>query len=189
MSISEQTLQPGGVPAHQARRRWLLAGVAAAAGMVGMGAAWWRFTPRSADADAVAQFWAAHFESPEGARVAMSAFRGRPLLLNFWATWCPPCVQELPRLNAFYGEHRARGWQVLGLAIDQVASVRSFVQRMPLDFPVLMGGVAGMTLVRGLGNAAGGLPFSVLLGPDGGIVERKIGELTETDLQAWLAST
>lgn len=187
MNVSEQALGGGGA-VQPSRRRWLTAGVAAAAGVVGAGVAWWRFTPRRADASAVQQLWAAHFESPEGAPVAMSAFRGRPLLLNFWATWCPPCVQELPRLNAFYREHRAHGWQVLGLAIDQAASVRSFVERMPLDFPLAMGGVAGMALVRGLGNQAGGLPFSLLLGPDGGVVERKIGELTSNDLQDWLAS-
>lgn len=163
-------------------------GVAAVAGAVGAGAAAWRFAPREADDAAVAQLWAAHLESPEGDAVAMAAFRGRPLLVNFWATWCPPCVQELPLLNAFYAEQRARGWQVLGMAIDQVASVRSFIARTPLDFPVVMGGAAGLALVRGLGNPNGGLPFSVLLGPNGSVTQRKIGELSRDDLRAWSAS-
>lgn len=170
------------------RRRGLLAGVAVAAALAGAGAAWWRFTPRGADAEALAQFWVSEFESPDGAALAMQAFRGRPLLLNFWATWCPPCVQELPRLNAFYEQHRAQGWQVLGLAIDQQASVKGFLQRTPLAFPVALGGVAGMGLVRGLGNPNGGLPFSVLLGSDGAVSQRKIGELSETDLQQWRSS-
>lgn len=187
MNTSGQGLETG-TQGRGTRRRWLTLGVAAAAGAIGAGVASWRFMPRSLDDDAVQQFWAARFESPEGAPVAMSAFRGRPLLLNFWATWCPPCVQELPLLNAFYGEHRSHGWQVLGLAIDQVASVRGFTARVPLDFPLAMGGVAGMTLVRGLGNPTGGLPFSVLLGPDGRVAQRKIGELTTNDLREWRAS-
>jgi len=97
-------------------------------------------------------------------------------------------MQELPRLNAFYGSHKADGWQVLGLAIDQVASVRGFLQRTPLAFPVVLGGAAGMGLVRDLGNPNGALPFSVLFHANGTIAERKIGELSETDLQQWRAS-
>lgn len=170
------------------RRHGLMLGVAAAAAVAGAGLAWWRFSPGSADAQAVDQWWSSRFEDLQGAPVEMAAFRGRPLLLNFWATWCPPCVQELPRLDAFYGAHKARGWQVLGLAIDQTASVRGFLQRSPLAFPVVLGGAAGLGLVRGLGNPGGGLPFSVLFGANGAIVQRKIGELSETDLQQWQAS-
>jgi len=170
------------------RRRALMLGVAAAAAVAGAGLAWWRFSPKSADAQAIDHWWASAFETPEGKAVQMAAFRGRPLLLNFWATWCPPCVQELPRLNAFYGSHKADGWQGLGLAIDQVASVRGFLQRTPLAFPVVLGGAAGMGLVRDLGNPNGALPFSVLFHANGTIAERKIGELSETDLQQWRAS-
>ncbi len=118
----------------------------------------------------------------------MASMRGRPLLLNFWATWCPPCVQELPLLNAFYGEHRAKGWQVLGLAIDQPANVQKFLQRMPLDFPVVLGGLGGAELSRGLGNDKGGLPFTVMFAADGSISKRKIGQLTEKDLESWFKS-
>lgn len=150
--------------------------------------AWWRFSPGSADAQVLEQLWTSQFESPDGAAVSLAAFRGRPLLLNFWATWCPPCVQELPRLNAFFDRHKAEGWQVLGLAIDQRASVRGFLQRTPLAFPVALGDAVGMALVRGLGNPGGGLPFSVLLDANGSIAQRKIGELSDTDLEQWRTS-
>ena len=115
----------------------------------------------------------------------MEAFRGRPLLLNFWATWCPPCVEELPLLNRFYADHRAKGWQVVGLAIDQPSNVRQFLARLPLEFPVALGGLAGSDIGRALGNDKGGLPFSVLFGADGNILKRKIGQLTAQDLQEW----
>ncbi len=126
------------------------------------------------------------WDMPQGGRVAMEAFRGRPLLVNFWATWCAPCVEELPLINDFYRQNKANGWQVLALAVDRLASVQSFLQKMPLDFPVGMAGASGTELGRGLGNLAGGLPFSVVLSTDGMVVQRKLGRLTPDDLAAWL---
>ncbi len=100
------------------RRRLLYAGVAGAAAVGGAGLAWWKFQPHAMEAGAEQALWGMEFERPEGGVVALKSFSGKPLLLNFWATWCPPCVEELPMLNAFYREHAAKGWQVLGLAID-----------------------------------------------------------------------
>ena len=172
------------------RRTWMLGGVAAAAAVAGGGAAWWRESASSqaAGEQLSASFWASRFEQPDGQALQMASLKGKPLLLNFWATWCPPCVQELPLLNAFYGEHRAKGWQVLGLAIDQPANVQKFLQRMPLDFPVVLGGLGGAELSRGLGNDKGGLPFTVMFAADGSISKRKIGQLTEKDLESWFKS-
>ena len=65
--------------------------------------------------------------------VKLADFRGKPLLINFWATWCPPCIEELPLINDFYVKNKANGWQVLGLAVDKPSSVQSFLKRMPLD--------------------------------------------------------
>ena len=119
-----------------ARRRWLYAGVALAAAGGGAVMAWRHLQPRAQEPGAEANLWAQSFASLEGAPVAMAAFRGRPLLLNFWATWCPPCIEELPLLNRFYGERRAQGWQVLGVAVDQPPAVRKFLEKLPLAYPV-----------------------------------------------------
>lgn len=116
----------------------------------------------------------------------MESFRGRPLLVNFWATWCPPCVDELPLINEFYRQNKANDWQVLGLAVDKLAPVRAFLQKMPLDFPIGMAGLSGADLSRNLGNLAGGLPFSVVLGREGLVLQRKMGRLSAADLEAWL---
>ena len=117
----------------------------------------------------------------------MQAFRGKPLLLNFWATWCPPCVQELPMIDAFWQKQAANGFQVLALAIDQPSSVRRFLERQPLSFPVGLGGTEGMDWVRSLGNPQGGLPFSVFFNEDGTIYWKKLGQLTEKDLENWVS--
>ncbi|MFZ2309004.1 MAG: TlpA disulfide reductase family protein [Rhodoferax sp.] len=123
---------------------------------------------------------------PQGGTVSMSALRGRPLLVNFWATWCAPCVEELPLINDFYRQNKANGWQVVGLAVDKLAPVQAFLQKMPLDFPVGMAGLVGAELSRGMGNLVGGLPFSVVLGSDGMVLQRKMGRLVPDDLANWL---
>jgi len=86
-------------------------------------------------------------------------FRGKPLLLNFWATWCPPCIEELPLINAFYVNQKARGWQVIGLAVDRPAAVKGFLQKTPLNFPIALAGTTGGELATKLGNPSGALPF------------------------------
>lgn len=167
------------------RRTLWMGGVAAAAGAAGAAVAWWRLRPRDLASEAEAAFWAGRYEGPAGEPVALEPFRGRPLLVNFWATWCPPCVEELPLLNAFYQAHASEGWQVLGLAVDQPAAVQRFLQKLPLAFPVAMAGFAGIETSRSLGNLGGGLPFTVVWGRDGTVRHRKIGQVSEADLSQW----
>jgi hypothetical protein len=163
----------------------LLGAVAAAALGAGATAAWLQARKSTAAAitTAVPDFWSLQWTTPDGTALAMQSFQGRPLLVNFWATWCPPCVEELPLINAFYQENKANGWQVLGLAVDKVAQVKAFFAKSPLSFPVGMAGLGGTELSRTLGNLAGGLPFTVALEGAGGIVLRKMGQVSADDLQ------
>lgn len=124
----------------------------------------------------------------QGQRWTSASLKGRAVVLNFWATWCPPCVEEMPLLDAFFRENSAKGLNVLGLAIDQAPAVQRFLARAPVAFPVAMGGLEGSELGRSLGNTTGGLPFSVLLGADGSIRQRKMGQLTPEILAQWKAS-
>jgi thiol-disulfide isomerase/thioredoxin len=177
------------------RRRWLLGSVGAAAVVAGAGVAWWRGresavarAPASPeDAAATGKLWALTLQSPDGTPLALASFKGKPLLVNFWATWCAPCVQEMPMLDAFYREHAAKGFQIVGLAIDQPSSVRTFLQKTPVSFPIGLCGFEGTELTRTMGNTAGGLPFSVAIAADGGILQRRMGRVTDADLKAWSA--
>ena len=170
------------------RRAWMYASVGAAAVAAGAGTAWWRWRLDAPPlGEGLASFWGSTLDSPEGKPVPMAGFRGKPLLVNFWATWCPPCVEELPLINAFYEAQRSRGWQVLGIAIDQPSAVRQWLQRSPLSFPVALAGLQGTEMSKSLGNQAGGLPFSVLFSAKGEVIERKLGQLHADDLKNWAA--
>ena len=101
------------------RRRLLLGGVAASAALAGLGAAWWRSRPPPA-----AELWALRLPRPEGGELAFADWRGRNLVVNFWATWCAPCIRELPQLDRFQRDFAGRGWQVVGIAVDRPDAVR-----------------------------------------------------------------
>ncbi|WP_144730594.1 TlpA family protein disulfide reductase [Extensimonas perlucida] len=175
-------------PVNSGRRRLLYAGVAAAAALGGAALAWRRLALDGLSPGVEQALWAQEFDTPGGgARLALRNFAGRPLLLNFWATWCPPCVAELPLLNSFYRAHRDAGWQVVGLAIDQPAAVQRFLQRQPLDFPIGLAAQGGMELARALGNLGGGLPFTVVFDAGGKVRNRKMGQASAAELQQWAA--
>ncbi len=166
-------------------RRWVLAGAGASAAAVGAALSWWRLSPAETQPGAVDALWGLRFERPQGGELVMANLRGRPLLINFWATWCPPCIKELPDLDRFAAAHGQRV-QVVGLAIDNLAAVQAFLARQPLRFDIGLAGMAGTELGRTLGNQAGVLPFTVLLDAKGAVLRRKVGQSHYEELENWL---
>ena len=170
------------------RRRALFAAAGVGALAAGLG---WRFWQRSGgaidgDAEAMQAFWSLELPTPSGAGLALAPLRGRPLVINFWATWCAPCVKEMPELDHFARTFAGQGWQVLGVAIDQLPAVQAFLQRTPVSFPIVVADTAeGLGWVRRLGNTNGGLPFSVQVGTDGLVARRKLGPTSFDELSGW----
>ncbi len=172
------------------RRAVGIVGVAGLAAAAGGGTAWWRSRSSvSDDAPASADIWSLTFQTPDGAPLLMADRRGRPLLLNFWATWCGPCVKEMPLLDQFARDHAASGSQVLALAIDEADKVVRFVADRSLHLPVAIAGADGIELSRSLGNTLGGLPFSVMFNSSGVAVARNLGAVSSALLEQWMVLT
>ena len=168
------------------RRHLLLAGVGMAAGLAGALLAWQRFQPQGVMDEAVQNFWLQEFEKPEGGTLSFQSMRGKPLLVNFWATWCPPCIEELPLIDAFFNQNKSKSFQVVGLAVDQPSMVRRYLSQRPLSFPVGLAGFNGTELGKTLGNSQSVLPFSVIFDAKGRLLAQKAGKLDQSDLEAWL---
>jgi thiol-disulfide isomerase/thioredoxin len=131
--------------------------------------------------------YAASFADSRGQAAALGRFEGRPLVLNFWATWCAPCREEMPafsRVSTRYGPRV----QFVGLAQDDPAKVRAYAQQLGIAYPLWTGGDEVMELSRRLGNRMKVLPFTVILDPQGRVVEQKVGAYTEAQLQQRLAA-
>lgn len=177
------SLDQAGASTPSRRRLFAMAALLAAFGGGGFGL--WRYRENSANDLVQADFWQLKLPTPTGPELAMADFRGRPLLLNFWATWCPPCIEELPLLDAFFRQNSPKGWQVLGIAVDKPSAVKAFLSRHPLSFPIAMAGLTGSDLSKTMGNIGGGLPFSVLVDSAGVVAKRKIGKVSLAELSQW----
>ena len=167
------------------RRQTILLTLAGAAGLgAALGWRWW--TQPKVGAAEMAGLWASEFETPAGEPLPLKLFKDRPLVVNFWATWCPPCVEEMPLLDAFYQENSAKSWQIVGIAIDQPSAVRRFLAAQPVHYPIALGGLNGNHLGRQLGNELGSLPFTLVLDAHGRILQQKLGRLDPQDLKKWI---
>ncbi|MBX6393333.1 MAG: TlpA family protein disulfide reductase [Burkholderiales bacterium] len=126
------------------------------------------------------------FTTLSGTPATLSQWRGRRLVVNFWATWCAPCREEMPLLNQARAQYASNGVEFVGIAVDSAAPVQQFVTQLDIRYPILIGGAEALELVRRLGNPAGGLPFTVLVEPDGSVSRTKLGRIEERDLIEWL---
>ena len=118
----------------------------------------------------------------------LSEWRGKWVVANFWATWCAPCLEEIPLLMAARRRRAGKGLEIVGIAIDQDAKVEQFAAKMQIDYPILVAGPDGLDLIRALGNRSGGLPFTVFLDPAGRIAQNKLGGLRQPELDNILAA-
>ncbi len=144
--------------------------------------------PGAAPDEAAQAFWQMKFTQPDGQVLATASLRGNPLVLNFWGTWCPPCVKEMPELDQFAAAARPRGVRVLGLAVDNPTAVREFLRRSPVGYTIGLAGLDGSDLARQLGNLSGAMPFTAVFNRQGAVVQRKLGTTSKDELERWTAT-
>ncbi|MFM7330082.1 MAG: TlpA disulfide reductase family protein [Brachymonas sp.] len=182
-------MQEPTIHSSPSRRNVLLASAAVAGVAMGGGLALWKYRLTEPDDGALTALWALELELPSGGTYKLAKLRGKPLVVNFWATWCPPCVEEMPLLDAFYRQHAANGWQMLGLAADTPSAVNKFLTKAPVSFPTPLAGLAGIELSRTLGNLSGGLPFTVVVNSQGAIAQRHMGKLSAEQIADFIKIT
>ncbi len=168
-------------------RRALIAAVVLGAGAAGV----WSALSRQPRLDAAPTMGVERLETlrlgtADGKPAPFSAWRGKVLVVNFWATWCPPCREEMPGFSRLAGRFRERGVQFVGISIDSADNVRRYLEEESIDYPLLIGGADAVQASSDLGNASQGMPFTVIFSPDGRLIERRLGTYREAELEAVL---
>jgi thiol-disulfide isomerase/thioredoxin len=170
------------------RRDWLaVLAVAIFAAVAGFAYHQWRLggAPGAGASEALRT---ARFADLEGAAQSVDQWRGKVVVVNFWATWCAPCRDEIPMFVKLQEKYGGRGLQFVGIAIDQPSKVGPFASELGMNFPVLLGGAEAIDLTRTLGNKASVLPFTVILARDGSIAATETGAVKEGRFESFLAS-
>lgn len=135
-----------------------------------------------------AELLSARFTDLEGKPRRLLDWKGRALLCNFWATWCAPCREEVPLLIAAKQKLPDNGTEIVGIGIDSAPNMREFADKYKVNYPLLVGDATALAVLRTLGNAGGGLPYTVALDRTGAIVRRHVGALNAGELGQVLAS-
>jgi thiol-disulfide isomerase/thioredoxin len=182
------------------------AAVALVAAAVGVGARQWLFgdassagtSPQQPQAQsqalaaaapasgAVAQLLSAPLQDVAGKHQTLAPYKGRVLVVNFWASWCGPCVAEMPELVRLHDRYAKKGIEFIGIGVDSSQNVQNFLKKIPVDYPILVSGFGGADLARSLGNTAGALPFTVVIDANGAVRSTKLGQVTPAELSKTL---
>ena len=164
---------------------WMAAAVASIALAAGIALASRHFSATGTGTSAEA-FFAQTFNDLDGQPIAMARWKDQIVVVNFWATWCPPCVEEMPDLQRVHDQYADRGVTVVGLGIDSPAALKRFRDQHGLTLPLLAAGASGSELGRALGNPSGALPYTILVDRKGRIVQARLGQVRPAELRGWL---
>lgn len=171
----------------QINKGFLIASLAIAAGVAW--GVWWELGSQRADSAALV-LMDMPLQNSEGQSTFLAQWRGQFLLLNFWATWCQPCREEMPLLDEIAHEQaglsRTNRLQILGIALDSAANVREYSKSHPLSYPLLLAPTGMQEHFPALSNPSRSIPFSVLLSPQGKVLQTKNGAFKGSELREWL---
>lgn len=143
----------------------------------------WLRAPSAAVSNASGQLLEFTLPDVDGRPRHLGEWRDKILILNFWATWCPPCREEIPLLIAVQKKYAAQGVQVVGLALDRAEGVKAYGVSVGINYPLLVHDSDMLKIMELYGNRSGALPFSVVLDRQGTIVTRKLGAFRGSELE------
>ena len=161
--------------------------IALAAGVyIGMGARIERTPEPSISNDAIARLFATRLNDSEGKQQILKQWQGKTLVVNFWATWCPPCREEMPSFSRLQTKHSTNGVQFVGIALDTAENVIRFSKQYPTTYPLLIADSEGTELTRQLGNSRLALPYTVVLAANNEVLLARLGRVSEQELDVLL---
>jgi len=133
-----------------------------------------------------AAFFAASMPNENGVNQALTQYKGKIIVLNFWATWCPPCREEMPELSQLQQQYQQKNVVVVGVAVDEISSVKEFVKATPVSYPIVVDENSGMALGIKLGNDKGVLPYTVIIDSGGKVIQTFFGRINKPILERTL---
>ena len=166
------------------RRQWIMiGGISLLALLAGVFSSQWISQTGLASDPSIKAFFANPWQTPDGKPSNSENWRGKVLVVNFWASWCPPCVEEMPALDKLAQEYASKNVLIVGIGIDSPSNIREFLQKTPVSYPIVIGGLEGSNLSKQMGNTQGALPYTVVINAKGKSIYTKLGKISEEELK------
>ena len=171
------------------RRQWIsIIAISLVALVAGVLTSQWIYKTGLASDPAIKAFFANPWQTPNGKSVDTDQWRGKVLVVNFWASWCPPCVEEMPTLDKLQQEFKSQNVLFVGIGIDSPSNIREFLEKTPVSYPIVIGGLEGSNLSKQMGNSQGALPYTIIINPQGKATNSKLGKISEEELRSAIKS-
>ena len=171
------------------RRQWIsIIAISLAALVAGVLTSQWIYKTGLASDPAIKAFFANPWQTPDGKSADTEKWRGKILVVNFWASWCPPCVEEMPTLDKLQAEFKNQNVLFVGIGIDSPSNIREFLEKTPVSYPIVIGGLEGSNLSKQMGNSQGALPYTIIINAQGKSTSSKLGKISEEELRKAIKS-
>lgn len=172
------------------RRQWIIiTGISLLALFAGVLTSQWIYKTSLASDPAIKAFLSNPWQTPDGKPADTHQWQGKVLVVNFWASWCPPCVEEMPTLDLLQKEFLQQNVLFVGIGIDSPSNIRQFLEMTPVSYPILIGGMEGSAIAKQMGNTQGALPYTVIINAKGKSTFSKLGKISEEELRSAIKST